>query len=164
MEAITDDAKKRLDKIIEQTTTLLKRREMKLNVSITETTTKQTITASQATAPIHVPISYNLPKIADLSAKLKLTPVTDAIGDVFTTFSRGKDTRIAPMVDFDKATQNISRKAVAKVSNSPIAQEKPTIVETTLNLDGNMIARVISDKIDARNGVKYTVNQRRFAY
>lgn len=168
VQAQTSEAKKKLEKIIEQTSVLMARKQLNLNVSVTETTTKKTIVTAPVTAPamasLDIPVSYAMPKIADLSANLRLTPITDKVNDVFTNLAKTKEGSVSNLVDFEKATQNINRKTITKASNSPLTAEKPTTIETILNLDGNMIARVVADKVDARNGVKYTANQRRFAY
>ena len=169
VKASIDQAKPLLDEIIQKLNIIEANKNKQITITTTETTTKRTIFEKVGDAisnvfgrGIDTHINPIMPNIPTMRTNLNLDANMPNIANVMARAGGN----IGNVPNFTNAIQNINSRKLQKATNQASSKpdNTPAIIETVLNLDGNVIARVISDKVDVRNGAKFTANQRRFAY
>ena len=165
--ASIEKARPLLDEIIQKLNVIEANKNKKITITTVEK--KQSIFEKIGNAVSDI-IGFNLdtainpliPSIPTLTTDLNLNAKTPTLDGIMAKATGG----IGNIPNFTKATQNINSRQLQKATNQASKDNNNTLanIETVLNLDGNVIARIISDRVDIRNGAKFTANQRRFAH
>lgn len=165
VDAVVDIAGRKLQQIIGYIETIKKNNSLSVSVNTTTTEKKKVVIEEVKAQATGASLRATTPVVQSLARAIS-TPITMA-RDSIVSSSSALSGQIAtassismPQIrrgTVDKKKLNDASKMVKT------KKEQPATIETVINLDGNTIARLLSDKVDMRNGTRFIAKQRRFA-
>lgn len=167
VKASVENAKKGLQAVVSYIEKIKKNNNLSIAVKTTTTETKKVITEEVKGTPAKASLMTAKASLEGI-ANTMIAPISYA-RDSLMTASRSASGQVSQLTASSIRMPEIKSGTVDKKklndANKMVRtkKEKSATIETIINLDGNVIARLISDKVDTRNGTKFIAKQRRFA-
>lgn len=167
--AVTKDAEDNLKAVLDYIMKLKSNNEVTVKLT-TEKTEKKKVVTETVTTPTKTPAGADTGKKSIPVMQSLASAITNPIStarDSFLASSRELGGQISTASSISMPTIKKGTVDKKKLSDAnkmvKTKKEAPATIETVVNLDGNVIARLISDKVDMRNGTRFIAKQRRFA-